>query len=220
MTQSVWNEGPKAFTAGEDLLVNRRVKVESGTTTTPPEIVYADAGESFIGTTLVDAEDGDRNVTVLVRTQLVVAAEAFAINAVLYGAADGKVADTESGEQQFLALEAATADGDVIEAVMMIERGSIDDTALTTATPAILPGSINTIDSTDNAVDATLADDTVIGRQTKIVMTEASNSSTVTIASHETNDAEVATFDAVDEYLILEWSGTEYVTRFATATFV
>jgi hypothetical protein len=51
-------------------------------------------------------------------------------------------------------------------------------------------------------------------------MTDASNSSTLTIASHETADAEVATFDAVDEYLVLEWSGTEYVTIKATATFV
>jgi len=51
-------------------------------------------------------------------------------------------------------------------------------------------------------------------------MTEASNSSTVSIALHESSDPEVATFNAVDEYLVLEWSGTEWVTIKATATFV
>ena len=37
----VWSEFP-TFTAGEALLPKRRVKVESGTTTDPVEVVYAD----------------------------------------------------------------------------------------------------------------------------------------------------------------------------------
>jgi len=150
----------------------------------------------------------------------ITASGAISVDDIVYGTADGKITATAGGPAVGQALEAATADGDIIEILPLPGLNlPATSTALTVAAPAIVPGSVNVIDSTDNAVDATLADDTVIGRQTKIVMAEASNSSTVTIASHQTSDPEVATFDAVDEYLILEWSGTEYVTVFATATF-
>lgn len=76
------------------------------------------------------------------------------------------------------------------------------------------------LDSTSNKVDSTLADGSIIGDIKTIVMTEASNSSTVTIAHHQTEDAEVATFDAVDEVGVFLWSGTEWVTVFATCTFL
>ena len=41
----------------------------------------------------------------------------------------------------------------------------------------------------------------------------------VTITNHETSDPEVATFDAVDEYLTLVWTGTEWATIANTCTF-
>lgn len=118
MTQSTYNMGGRAFTAGEDLIAARRVKVESGTVTVPPEVVYADAGEAYIGLTASNEKDGDV-ITVEVETCLVVAADSFSIGATLYGAADGKVSDTSSGTAQFIAIEAATADGDVVEAVKL-----------------------------------------------------------------------------------------------------
>jgi hypothetical protein len=37
------------------------------------------------------------------------------VGATLYGAVDGKVKDTASGTAQGTALEAATADGDIVE---------------------------------------------------------------------------------------------------------
>ena len=114
--QSTYNIGARAFTAGEDLLANRRVKIESGTVTNPPEVVYADAGEAYMGLTASNVNDGDA-VTVLVRTDLAVAADTFAVAATLYGAADGKVSDTALGTAQFIALEAATAAGDIVEVV-------------------------------------------------------------------------------------------------------
>ena len=118
-------------------------------------------------------------------------------------------------------MEAATADGDIIE-IMPYEFGKevSVDTTVTIAAPVIVPGSVTLIDSGTQAVDGTLADDTVIGRETYIVMTEASNSSTVSIEHHVTSDPEVATFDAVDETLTLKWNGTEYETIHASATFV
>ena len=44
-------EGARTFINGEAARIEayRRVKVKSGTTTTPPEVVYADAGEAAIG---------------------------------------------------------------------------------------------------------------------------------------------------------------------------
>lgn len=90
----------------------------------------------------------------------------------------------------------------------------------TAAAPALKPYGTSILDSTSNAVDATLAAGIFVGSTKKIVMQQASNSSTVTIANHVTSDPEVATFDAVDEYLLLQWTGTEWATIHATATFV
>ena len=51
-------------------------------------------------------------------------------------------------------------------------------------------------------------------------MTDATTSSTISITNHQTSDPEVATFDAVDETGVFLWTGTEWVTIFATCTFV
>lgn len=127
----VWAKFP-TFTAGEALLPKRRVKIESGTTTSPPEVVYADAGEQAIGITGNETTaDGDlvslqpSNAT---GTYECTASEAFAINATLYAANDGKISDTSSGSSIGLAVEAATADGDVVE---WIPNGVLSTTAAT-----------------------------------------------------------------------------------------
>ena len=114
----VWSKFP-TFTAGEALLPKRRVKVESGTTTDPVEVVYADAGEQHIGTTGNETTADGAAVSVqpinLTGTQEGTAKEAFARGATLYGAVDGKIQDTSSGSAIGIALEAATADGDVVQ---------------------------------------------------------------------------------------------------------
>ena len=74
------------------------------------------------------------------------------------------------------------------------------------------------LDSTSNKVDSTLGSGVHIGDIKTIVMVEASNSSTVSVTNHVTSDPEVFTFDAVDEALVLSWTGTEWVTIYATAT--
>jgi len=91
---------------------------------------------------------------------------------------------------------------------------------VTTAAPALSIVGSTEIDSSSNAVDATLAAGTYIGQIKVIVMTDASNSSTVSIANQQTSDPEVATFDAVDETGVFMWTGTEWITLFATCTFV
>lgn len=121
MTQAKWTEGPLTFTAGEDLGANRRVKIDTTSTTTPMEVVYADAGEDFIGITMDPAESGDLvTVAPLCRegSFLVEANEAFDAGDDLYGADDGRVADTSDGTAYFKALEDATAQGDIVEVIL------------------------------------------------------------------------------------------------------
>lgn len=121
MTQAKYTDGPVTFTAGEELPAYRRVKLETGSTTTPLEVVMAGAGEDFIGVTIDNAEDGDLiTVQPLCKdgTMLVEANEAFTTLSDLYGAASGRVADTSSGTAYFKALEAATAQGDIVEVIL------------------------------------------------------------------------------------------------------
>jgi hypothetical protein len=121
MTQSVYTVGPRTFQAGEDLEEGRRVKIESGTTTSPPEVIYAGAGEAAIGLTMSKEDDGDPIAVRLFTdngTFLGVAADTFSIAATLYGAADGKISDTSSGSAIGTAMEAATAAGDIVEFVV------------------------------------------------------------------------------------------------------
>lgn len=113
-------KSPKTFTAGEALEARRRVKVKAGTTTTPPEVEYADAGEAPDGVTCYGVAAGDLVAVKLwndAGTFEIEAAigTAIAVNTTLYGAADGKVSDTVSGTAQAKALQAAAATGDHIE---------------------------------------------------------------------------------------------------------
>jgi hypothetical protein len=108
----------KTFAAAEVLAVFRRVKVNTSGT-----IEYADAGEAFDGVTQRKAlAIGDHTAIKLKNsagTFKVTAAGAITRGANVYGADDGKVSTTESGSTQFKALEAASADGDVIEAALL-----------------------------------------------------------------------------------------------------
>ncbi|MBN2397097.1 MAG: hypothetical protein JXI32_01850 [Deltaproteobacteria bacterium] len=109
------NEGIKTFTAGEDLEAKRRVKIKSGTTSTPPELVYADAGEDWIGVTRYAVDSGDpiavklNNYPGTFEIECVVDSE-IARGTVLYGAADGKVSDAASGTAQGIAMETGEDD--------------------------------------------------------------------------------------------------------------
>lgn len=117
------------FIAGEALAARVRVKVESGTTSDPVEVVAAGAGEQHIGITEYAVADGDP-VAVRVRTangtQMAVAADTFSRGATLYGAAAGKISDTSSGSAIGVALEACTGAGDIVE---FMEFGVLSTTA-------------------------------------------------------------------------------------------
>jgi hypothetical protein len=109
------NEFVITLIAGEALEAYRRVKLH----TTANQVVYADQVDSDgdIGITMEKVAAG---APVAIRLKGPhekipgVASEAFAWGATLYAAADGKISDTASGNPIGTALEAATADGDVV----------------------------------------------------------------------------------------------------------
>jgi len=78
------------------------------------------------------------------------------------------------------------------------------------------------LDSAGGAITGTLGTpaNTTPGQFKCIVYDWCTCTSTVSISLHETSDPEVATFDAVDEYGLFMWTGTEWVTISATCTFV
>ena len=108
----------KTFTTAEALNAFCRVKLDSSA-----DVVYADAGEDWIGTTEEYAASG-ANVAVRLRsatgTRKMVAAGAVSIGDIVYGADDGEIDDAPTGEAVGRALEAATADGDIIEILTVV----------------------------------------------------------------------------------------------------
>lgn len=112
MTQII--EGPKrTFTAGAAIEPNRRVKLSGG------KLAYAGAADTVcIGTAAGRAfVDGDEIAVRLLNaegTHPATASEAITAGATAYAAANGKVASTGTVVAGVV-LQAATADGDVIE---------------------------------------------------------------------------------------------------------
>lgn len=106
----------KTFTADEAIAVHLRVKLDSD-----GRVTVAGLADKEIGTAVTPAFAAGDQVTVKLRsgagTHKMVAIEALAIGATVYTEANGKVQDTAQATsfQVGTALEAATADGDVIE---------------------------------------------------------------------------------------------------------
>ena len=106
----------KSFIADEAIAVHLRVKLDSD-----GRVTVAGLADKEIGTAVTPAFAAGDPVTVRLRsgagTHKMVAVEALAIGATLYTEAAGKVQDTAQATafQIGTALEAATADGDVIE---------------------------------------------------------------------------------------------------------
>jgi hypothetical protein len=110
-------DGLKAYTATEALVEGRRVKYTSGSGTA---VEYADAGEDYVGITMSTVAITEP-VTVWQKNKIgtvrIEAAGAITVGATLYGANDGKVSATPSGEPQFIAENAASATAAFVECV-------------------------------------------------------------------------------------------------------
>jgi hypothetical protein len=106
----------KTFVADEAIAENLRVKLDSD-----GRVTIAGLADKDIGTAITPAFAAGDNVTVKLRTAAgthkMVAIEALSVGATLYTEAAGKVQDTAAATsfQVGTALEAAGADGDVIE---------------------------------------------------------------------------------------------------------
>lgn len=127
----MYNEGTRTFTANGALGAKVRVKLTSASATTPPQVEIAGAGEQHIGITEYAVATGEL-VAVKLRTapgtHEGTAADSFAVGAVLYGAASGKISDSSSGTAIGIALEEATALNDIVE---FIDFTTISTTAAT-----------------------------------------------------------------------------------------
>lgn len=108
--------GTKGFEANAALGQHILVKQE-----TSGKLSVAALGEEFVGTTLQEAFAQNDVISVRLKsapgTMKCVASGAFAINAVVYGRAAGKIDDisTTSAIRVGIALEAAAAAGNVVE---------------------------------------------------------------------------------------------------------
>ncbi len=124
-------DGFLTMTAGEALAQKTRVKIKSGTTTTPPEVEYSDQGDMAIGVVEVAAASGAHVVIRAITwggSLEGVANDSFAVGATLYSHDDGEISDTSSGSAIGIALEAASSADEIVE---YIPFGVLSTTAAT-----------------------------------------------------------------------------------------
>lgn len=116
-----YNEGILTFTTGADVVAHRLVKLSSG------NVIHntATATDDPIGVTERDADSGDNVAVKPVNysgTVEITAAGAISQGADVYAAAAGKVQALPTAAGTYrkigIALEAATADGDIIEILL------------------------------------------------------------------------------------------------------
>ena len=104
---NTYTDKHKTIVTAEAIEPNRRVKLNGSQL-----LVYAGAGEDYVGVSTHYAASGAVLTIKLPNdsgTNLIEAAGTFAAGAIVYGAADGKIDDTVSGDEIGQALEAATA---------------------------------------------------------------------------------------------------------------
>jgi len=171
-------ESPKTFLSGEALARFRFVKFDAAGT-----VMYAAAADLGIGVTQQAVAITTGVAVRLVNTGgslKVTAAAAFSAGDYLYHAADGKVSSTPAGPRIGVALEAATADGDLVEMfyqVSMLEWLGRTFVAVTaTATVAVATwGQVIVVSNAAAAVltfpaSATVPGETWIVHQTPAVL--------------------------------------------------
>ena len=155
---SQYVEAPcRQFTAGAAIAKYLRVK-------TPSSLAAAGAVDVELGTMENASLAANDVVSVRLRTaygtQKMVASEAISAGANVYGAAGGKVSDTANGNFIGTALDAAGADGDVIEVLRGVPRA----------------------DGSTVTVEAHTADDTLVVAESGSLHTNTGAAGTITIS--------------------------------------
>ena len=124
---SQYNEGVKAFFAGEDLAINRIVRLENAD---GDSVVYADEYDDdvILGVTKAAASDGEHVAVELFTPsktfKLTVSGAVAAENSALYLDDDGKVKNSGNGNVVAINLETASGDGARIECVPVFAHTS------------------------------------------------------------------------------------------------
>ena len=116
------NEGPFTLTSGEALVADRLVLLSSSTAK------YADGGEEPVGITTAAVATATPVACECLNGSVrkVTASKAISAGAAIYVTTDGKVSDAAVGKQIGIALQAATADGGRIAAIIWGPRGGND----------------------------------------------------------------------------------------------
>jgi hypothetical protein len=132
------DNGTASFLAGEALAIHRLVRLDGSTTR---QIVYCDAGETPLGSTLSACKSGEMVSVKLLNAEgtvpLTVSA-AVAAHSKLVPTNDGKVDDTGGSPQIAIAARAATADGEQIEGIPLpVMVGSRESVATATGTQTL-----------------------------------------------------------------------------------
>lgn len=87
------------------------------------------------------------------------------------------------------------------------------DEVVTAASPTLQPWGYSSFDTTSNAIAGTLGSGQYIGQQKHMVLTTrpAGNNAVITVTAHAGGDGGTYTFDLIDEAVVLEWTGTEWI---------
>jgi len=117
----------KTFTAGEDLVINRIVRLEAASGSS---VVYADEYDDdvILGVTVENVSSGDHVAVELFAPnktmKLTASAALSAANSALYLTDDGKVKNSGQGNEIARNRETATADGAIVECQIIFAHTS------------------------------------------------------------------------------------------------
>lgn len=188
---TVFNPGIKGFAAGEDLVAGRRVKIHSA------GVVKYAGDEAGIGFTLYPAKLGE-HVSVQTAnyngTVLLEAAGVVSLGADVVCAASGKIAATGSHRIVGIALEAATAAGDLIE-ILPVGAGPIKKTVM-----AVYDFAVNGGTTGAKALGVILPNKAVVtGGFVDVLTTLTSADDSATVALHIQTANDLVTAVAIDD---------------------
>ena len=200
----------KAFTAGAAIGQYLRVVLSAG------KLAAASATQQMLGT-LEEASFADLDVrSVRLRTasgtRKMVASEAISAGNPVYAAASGKIA-ADGSVMEGIALEAASADNDIIE--VMTATGGVSGGILAAAQQALSgAGAINvtsfyTAVTTTGANALTLANGTFPGQLKKVQLIVDGGDGTLTPTS--LTGGTTITFADAGDYALLLWDGDSWI---------
>ncbi len=190
-------KNPITMIADVEITQKLRVKIKSGTTTSPPEVEIAGVGERGIGiNAYLVAPDKNAAINTFNKSgsMEMVADGAISIGVNVYAAAAGKISATAVGDPIGKSVESATADGDIIEVIPYVAEGRSENVqggtiAVTGNTDEYLiapvSGKLTGIDF--SGIDALAANDTNYITFSVINMGQAGSGSTAMLAATDIN---------------------------------